>query len=157
MYIAYLVLSFLYDPTEYVIRALQCAVLLIFGIKFNYYLRIFEEFGFLVQMIVTVFRDIKNFIIYFLILLAFMAVQISLILTDVEGFDGIGAFKWFILALQSALLDGDIAGYEPNTEYNILFWAVWFLIVLVGNIVLMNFIIAVVGDRYSNCMSKREA
>ena len=108
-------------------------------------------------MIVTVFRDIKNFIIYFFILLAFMAVKISLILTDVEGFDGIGSFKWFILALQSALLDGDIAGYESNTEYNILFWAVWFLIVLVGNIVLMNFIIAVVGDSYSNCMSKREA
>ena len=108
-------------------------------------------------MIVTVFRDIKNFIIYFFILLAFMAVKISLILTDVEGFDGIGSFKWFILALQSALLDGDIAGYESNTEYNILFWAVWCLIVLVGNIVLMNFIIAVVGDSYSNCMAMREA
>ena len=93
------------------IRALECAILFVFGIKFNYYLRIFEGFGFLVQMIVTVFRDIKNFIIYFFMLLVFMAVQISLILTDVEGFEGIGSFKWFILALQTALLSGDIASY----------------------------------------------
>ena len=28
---------------------------------------------------------------------------------------------------------------------------------LVGNIVLMNFIIAVVGDSYNNCMAQREA
>lgn len=98
VYISYFVLSFLYDPKEYVIVSLQCSVLLLFGIKFNYYLRIFEEFGFLVQMIVTVFRDIKNFIIYFCMLLAFMAIQISLILTDVDGYDGIGASKWFIMA-----------------------------------------------------------
>ena len=36
-------------------------------------------------------------------------------------------------------------------------WLIWLSIVVVGNIVVMNFIIAVVGDSYGNCMAKREA
>ncbi len=47
-YISYIVVSFLYEPTSYVIKCLLCSILFIFMVKINYYLRIFEEFGFLV-------------------------------------------------------------------------------------------------------------
>lgn len=43
-------------------------------IKLNFYLRIFAEMGFLVQMIVTVFYDLKYFLLYFCIILSFFAV-----------------------------------------------------------------------------------
>ncbi len=157
-YYSYLVVSFFYDSTAYVNKCLLCALLFIFMVKVNYYLRIFEEFGFLVQMFITVFRELGFFLLYFGVLLSMFAVMISLILpSDIEGYDGIGSFMWMVMALQTALLNSDISGYSGNTEYNILLWIVWFIVVVVGNIVVMNFIIAVVGDSYSNCMAKREA
>ena len=64
---------------------------------------------------------------------------------------------WMIMALQTALLNSDISDHSGNTEYIILLWVVWIIVVVVGNIVVMNFIIAVVGDSYTNCMAKREA
>jgi hypothetical protein len=64
---------------------------------------------------------------------------------------------WMIMALQTALLNSDISGHSGISEYSILLWVVWIIIVVVGNIVVMNFIIAVVGDSYTNCMAKREA
>lgn len=76
----------------------------------------------------------------------------SLVLTDVPGYDATGPVQWFLIALQL-----NISGLEGNTEYFVLFWAVWFIQFIVGSIVLMNFIIAVVGNSFTNCMAKREA
>lgn len=73
----------------------------------------------------------------------------------VEDHDGIGPVKYFVMTLRTSLGDNDID--QSNSEYKILFWVIWVLIMLVGNIVLMNFIIAVVGQSYSNCMEKSEA
>lgn len=50
----------------------------------------------------------------------------------------------------------DISGLEGNTTFYVLFWLVWLLQLIVGNIVLMNFIIAVVSDVFATCMSLRE-
>lgn len=158
LYISYVVVSFLYDPEAYLIKCLLCAILFLFLAKINYYLRIFERFGFLVQMFITVFYELGYFLFYFAVLLSMFAVMISLILPpDLEGYDGIGSFMWMVMALQTALLNSDISGYSGDTEYSILLWIVWTLMVVIGNIVVMNFIIAVVGDSYSNCMAKRVA
>ena len=35
-----------------------------------------------------------------------------------------------------------------------LVWLLWLIIILVGNIIFMNFIIAVVNESYENCMTK---
>ncbi len=80
LYTAYFIVSFLYSPFDWRITGLQCFILFVFGIKINFYLRLFEGFGFLVQMIVTTFRDIGYFLLYFFILLAFMAIQLSLVI-----------------------------------------------------------------------------
>ena len=109
-------------------------------------------------MFITVFKELSYFLLYFGVLLSMFAVMISLILPpDINGYDGIGSFMWMIMALQTALLNSDISGHSGNTEYSILLWVVWLIVVVVGNIVVMNFIIAVVGDSYTNCMAKREA
>lgn len=60
-------------------------------------------------MFLTVFNELGYFLLYFAILLAFFAVQISLILTDVTGYENIGPFMWIVMALQTSLLSGDIA------------------------------------------------
>ena len=86
-FISYLVTSFMYENATYFIKCLLCSILFLFMIKINYYLRIFEEFGFLVQMFITVFRELGYFLIYFAVLLSMFAIMISLILpSEVEGY-----------------------------------------------------------------------
>lgn len=43
-----------------------------------------------------------------------------------------------------------------ETDYEILFWIIWLLLTFIGQIVLMNFIIAKVGDSYSSCMDLKD-
>ena len=44
---------------------------------------------------------------------------------------------------------------EGTRDFKILAWLLWFVILIVGNIVFMNFIIAVVSESYENCMEKK--
>lgn len=154
-YMIYLPISFIYDPETYLVKAIQCLIVLIYSVKFNFYLRMFDKFGFLVQMVVAVFFDLRYFIIYFCMIVSFFSVQVSLILRNTEGHDGIGPIKFFVMVLRSSLGDNDID--QQYAEFKILFWIIWFIIMVTGNIVLMNFIIAVVGESYANCMATHEA
>jgi hypothetical protein len=122
-YFSYFVVSFLYPPTDYNIIGLQTAVIILFGIKINFYLRLFDGFGFLVQMIVITFRDIRQFLLYFFILISFMAIQLTLIFPDhIEGYEGISGLSWFILAMQL-----NISSFEDQTTHTIIFWIIWFI------------------------------
>ena len=61
------------------------------------------------------------------------------------------------MALRQSIGDGDTSTLIDKTEkYKILVWIVWFIIIIVGNVVFMNFIIAVVAEGYSECVNKRE-
>jgi hypothetical protein len=48
--------------------------------------------------------------------------------------------------------DNDID--QAYSEFKALFWIIWFAIMMVGNIVLMNFLIAVVSQSYDDCMTR---
>jgi hypothetical protein len=152
LYVAYVPMSFTMDREEYAIKSMQCAIMLLYAIKFNFFLRIFDKLGFLVQMIVTVFYDLRYFLLYFLILVSFFAVMISVILRDVQDHDGIGALKYFVMTLRTSMGDNDID--QAYSEFKALFWIIWFAIMMVGNIVLMNFLIAVVSQSYDDCMTR---
>ena len=54
------------------------------------------------------------------------------------------------MVLRTNLGDHNIEPWE--SDFKILSWLVWILIMLIGNIVLMNFIIAVVNESYEKCM-----
>lgn len=154
-YVAYLPIIFLYSPDYYAVKALQCSIILLVLVKLNFFLRIFDDLGFMVQMVTAVFRDLQHFLVYFAILLSVFAVQVSVLMRDVQGHEGIGPVQFFVMTLRTSLGDNDLD--QEYTEFKILFWIVWVLIMLVGNIVMMNFIIAVVSDSYSQCMTTRVA
>jgi hypothetical protein len=64
-----------------------------------------------------------------------------------------------MMALRTAIGDNEmdhyLVGHENGQEAHLtIVWIVWLLIILVGNIVFMNFIIAVVNESYENCMTK---
>jgi hypothetical protein len=63
---------------------------------------------------------------------------------------------FFVLALRQSIGDYDTQSLiDGSDNFKVLAWLLWFLISIVGNIVFMNFIIAVVSEAYENCMEKK--
>lgn len=66
-------------------------------------MRIFEEFSFLVQMLSSVFKDLKYFLMFFSIFITTFAVFLSIVL-DEEDFTGpyedTGPFTYFLIAFR---------------------------------------------------------
>jgi hypothetical protein len=59
-----------------------------------------------------------------------------------------------MLALRQSVGDYDSQTLVSGSKYKVLVWILWFLIMIMGNIVFMNFIIAVVSESYENCMER---
>ena len=59
-----------------------------------------------------------------------------------------------MLVLRQSLGDSDTDSFAKNSDYKILTWMVWFIVMIIGNVIFMNFIIAVVGSSYENCMQQ---
>jgi Ion transport protein len=150
-YVIYVPLSFSLDSTQYVVKVFQCLILIFTCIKFNFYLRIFDRFSYLVQMIQRVFYDLQYFILFYIIIIATFSIMVSLIMNDTSSSDAdsIGPTVFFVNTLRTSL--GDSGLDEADSNYKILFWLIYLLVMFVGNIVLMNFIIAVVGESYDKC------
>ena len=86
-------------------------------------------------------------------------IMIDIVAQDVGGaYKGISKAALFVMALRQSIGDGDTSTLVDLTEkkYKILVWILWFLILLVGNVVFMNFIIAVVNEGYAECITLRE-
>jgi hypothetical protein len=61
-----------------------------------------------------------------------------------------------VIVLRQAIGDYDTSSIiEGTTDFKILAWLLWFIILIIGNIVFMNFIIAVVSESYENCMEQK--
>jgi len=67
-------------------------------------------------------------------------------------------FGYFITTFRMSLGDFDFMGSIYLTkEENYIYWALWFLVVLMTCIVFLNFIIAEASNSYSNVMDRLEA
>jgi hypothetical protein len=69
-----------------------------------------------------------------------------LINDDLANYEGIGPAGYFIIALRESIGDFDTNdSYSNNSVYKIHIWIVYLMIMILGNVVFMNFIIAVVS------------
>jgi hypothetical protein len=111
----------------------------------------------MVKMLVTVFFELRYFLLFFLLVIGGLTVMIEIILKDSgENYEGIKTSAFFVLALRQSIGDYDTSSLIDGTDnFKILAWLLWFLILIVGNVVFMNFIIAVVSESYENCMEKK--
>jgi hypothetical protein len=61
-----------------------------------------------------------------------------------------------VIVLRQSIGDYDTTSIiEGTKDFKILAWLLWLLILIIGNIVFMNFIIAVVSETYEYCMEQR--
>jgi hypothetical protein len=61
------------------------------------------------------------------------------------------------VALRNSIGDYDFESMISGPNYIWLQWLVWLFVIFIGNVVFMNFIIAVVSDSYEKCINKMEA
>jgi hypothetical protein len=98
-------------------------------------------------MLLAVFRDLKAFLILFGIVIAFFSIFLAVLLKDdLTNYEGIGPVGYFIIALRESLGDYDTNdSYINSSSFKIHIWIVYLLVMILGNVVFMNFIIAVVS------------
>ena len=66
------------------------------------------------------------------------------------------SFAYFLIVMRQSVGDYDTQTIiEGTNDFKFLAWILWFLILIIGNIVFMNFIIAVVSESYENCMDQK--
>jgi hypothetical protein len=106
-------------------------------------------------MLSGVFKDICYFLLFFSFVIGAFTAVLGIVLTETTSvYEGIRPISFYLLAFRTSLGDTDSDSLFSNTNYHALVWILWVLILIVGNIVFMNFVIAVVGSSYENCMEK---
>jgi len=156
-YLAYLLISFLTDD-GYLVVSFRASIIVLSFIKLNFYLRLFHQLSFLVQMIQAVIHDLRHFLLFFAIFILAFALLLSILVDiDSETYDteviGI-VVPYFIMAFRTSIGDYNLSDYTGSGSFKVINWIVWLAVMLIGNVIFMNFIIAVVNESYEKCMSK---
>ena len=98
-------------------------------------------------MLLAVFRDLKPFMFLFVIVIAFFSIIFAVLLNnDLNSYEGLGTLGYFIIAMRESIGDFDTNdSIINNSDFKIHIWIVYLMVMIVGNVVFMNFIIAVVS------------
>jgi hypothetical protein len=144
-------------------KILACLLILLAFLKANFYLRIFDGFSFLVSMLLGAFLDLRYFLAFFGFVILTFSLMLFVLVPQAYGHYST-SLSYFIIALRTSLGDNDMNDYsalEPEEEASSaaavsgITWFVWVLIMVVGNVVFMNFIVAVVSESYEKCMQSQ--
>ncbi len=98
-------------------------------------------------MLISVFYDLRWFLFFFGLVIAFFTLFLAVLLKDdLSSYEGIGIVGYYIIALRESIGDYDTNdSYISNSDYKILIWIVYLIVMILGNVIFMNFIIAVVS------------
>ena len=96
-------------------------------------------------MILNVLRDLKYFAAFFIMIIFSFSVLLGILLEiDYDKYDTLGPIAYFVIAFRTAVGDFDLDSYG-NSNFKVVLWIIWMIIMIIGNVIFMNFIIAVVG------------
>ncbi len=136
-------------------KSVKFLIILALFIKLIFYLRIFETFSFLVSMLENVVIQLKSFLIFFMIVVIAFSCFIQVLLPESSSsYEGTAFFSYIMLSLRTAMGDYTFDSYKAQ-EMKGITWVTWLFLMIMGNIVFMNFIIAVIGDSYQSSMAKK--
>ncbi|CDW80200.1 serine threonine protein kinase [Stylonychia lemnae] len=152
-------LMHIHDGVE---RLLYSICLIFVFVKFFSYLRIFQGFSFLVQMLRAVFVDLKFFIALYGIVIVLYGLIFTLLMIKADDADlqyqGISYFGYFVMSFRASTGDFQVDNFNQLDEIHIVFaWLIWISSVLFLNIILLNFIIAVISQSYEKIMQRMVA
>ena len=147
---AYCILYFFFNRVSFELLTFSTLVSLVRGIS---YFRLFNETRYIIQLILSVIKDIKSFAI----LLAYSTVSFSLIfLIQNESKDDDETAKSFtyIDFFKMACLV-NIGEYD-YTNYTAIDWIIFTCVVIINIIIMMNMLIAIMGETFNNVRENLE-
>ena len=107
-------------------------------------------------MVKSVFYDLRLFMTYYLMVMTTFSFMLMIIFKNVSSdSDGLGPFSFLIMSLRIVWGEGSFDIKE--SEFKIMAWFTYILIIFIGNIVFMNFLIAVVNQSYESCMQRMQS
>lgn len=141
---------------------LKLTLVVLAFVKCLFFIRIFERFGFMVQMIKSCVEDLLPFITYFITFLFLFALCLTTLDSEIDeevaGAEGMGYFaQQFLQAFRTSIGELGMPRYraiarDPDAFYrrlNIsLIWGVWYIQTFAMLVIMLNFIIAVINSTY---------
>ena len=96
-------------------------------------------------MLAAVFRDMSTFLLFFGIVIGFFTILFEVLINDNDDYEEIGLVGYFLIALRQSIGDYITDSFAKNSDLKVLAWIVYLLVMILGNVIFMNFIIAVVS------------
>jgi hypothetical protein len=107
-------------------------------------------------MVQAVFYDLRHFLAYYLMVITTFGFILMVIFDDPNpDSQGLGLFSYMIMSLRIVWGEGSFD--IDKSEYKFMAWITYVLLMLCGNIVFMNFLIAVVNQSYEACMMRMQS
>lgn len=95
-------------------RIMQMLIVMQAFLKILFFLKIFSDYGFLVQMITTSISDITGFLIFFVMWIVFFAIQYQILQAEfgLDDYTGLPHFtQLLIISFRNSIGDIQMAGY----------------------------------------------
>lgn len=154
------------------LRVVWVISLILTLIKILVVITVFPQFNFLVIMITTVIKEVINFMVLFLIFCIIFAECYHICNIDASGYGrspellshfistlrgSLGDFAMLDIFQTMDLQNADKDGWRVSKKLMLFSWLVWFMGYFLLTLVFMNFIIAVIGETYTNVSEYRIA
>jgi ABC-type sugar transport system permease subunit len=110
-------------------------------------------------MLLGTFQDLTTFLAFFGMVIGTFSVMVLILIPGANELYQ-SHFSFVIVALRTSLGDNEISNYNDYLDGDVpstssLTWLVWLMIMVVGNVIFMNFIVAVVSESYEKCMQRQ--
>lgn len=97
-------------------------------------------------MINSVLHDLRYFMAFFGIIIIAFAVFLGILVDiDEETYDILGPIAYFVIAFRTSIGDYNLDNYSKQSNFKVIAWILWTIVMIIGNVIFMNFIIAVVN------------
>jgi hypothetical protein len=137
-------------------RLVNIILILLTFVKINQSLQIFDSFSFLVQMLQAVFFDLRLFLAYYIMVITTFGFILMVLFNEPNSdSESLGAFSYILMSLR--ILWGEGSFEIEKSQFKFMAWMTYVLMMLCGNIVFMNFLIAVVNQSYEACMQRMKS
>ena len=122
-------------------------------LKTFYFLRIFNATASLVRMIIEIAHDMKYFFVVLMMAVTAFANAFFVLTVNQPNVTALVPYS-FVFSYRMGL--GDFATDDFNSKDEILLWVLWFANTLLINIMLLNLLIAIMGDTFERVLETME-
>ena len=138
------------------INRVSSVSVLILYFKLFYFLRIFFETGYLIRMIIEIIKDMKNFVGVLMIATIAFANSFYILGRNSEEGNLAGEDVWaaFIFSYKMGLGDFNTDGFETVDEE--ILWIIFVINTLIILVVLLNLVIAIMGDTFDRVQETQD-